>query len=239
MAEFRTLSEFFDDVIEENLGRDPERIFDAPKNLTVKKESYTDPRGTVAARLTYYDETGKIVSVKNFINNKVVASIPPTIVDALEEVPFESNSINTAAALYTLPPPLVKGDSYPNFNLSFVQDVGMKIVFDVAGIDDDRVQITFGGDYLNIHIAAEPENPAPVEVFLVKSIDNPSQEYKRSLYIDTSKYSIKDLKYSIKNGEVQIIIPYNDKEENLMVFKPTGRTTQKSKQRLVEKTSEK
>lgn len=236
MAEFRTLSEFFDDVIADNLGRDPEHIFDAPRNLTVKKESYTDPRGTVAARLTYFDETGKIVSVKNFINNKVVTTIPPAIVDALEEVPVSENE---ASALSTLPPPLVKGDSYPNFNLSFVQDVGMKIVFDVAGIDDDRVQITFGGDYLNIHIAAEPENPAPVEVFLVKSIDNPSQEYKRSLYIDTSKYSIKDLKYSIKNGEVQIIIPYNDKEENLMVFKPTGRTTQKSKQRLVEKTSEK
>lgn len=236
MAEFRTLSEFFDDVIADNLGRDPEHIFDAPRNLTVKKESYTDPRGTVAARLTYFDETGKIVSVKNFINNKVVTTIPPAIVDALEEVPVSENE---ASALSTLPPPLVKGDNYPNFNLSFVQDVGMKIVFDVAGIDDDRVQITFGGDYLNIHIAAEPENPAPVEVFLVKSIDNPSQEYKRSLYIDTSKYSIKDLKYSIKNGEVQIIIPYNDKEENLMVFKPTGRTTQKSKQRLVEKTSEK
>lgn len=236
MAEFRTLSEFFDDVITDNLGRDPEHIFDAPRNLTVKKESYTDPRGTVAARLTYFDETGKVVSVKNFINNKVVTSIPPAIVDALEEVAVSENE---ASALSTLPPPLVKGDSYPNFNLSFVQDVGMKIVFDVAGIDDDRVQITFGGDYLNIHIAAEPENPAPVEVFLVKSIDNPSQEYKRSLYIDTSKYSIKDLKYSIKNGEVQIIIPYNDKEENLMVFKPTGRTTQKSKQRLVEKTSEK
>lgn len=236
MAEFRTLSEFFDDVIADNLGRDPEHIFDAPRNLTVKKESYTDPRGTVAARLTYFDETGKVVSVKNFINNKVVTSIPPAIVDALEEVAVSENE---ASALSTLPPPLVKGDNYPNFNLSFVQDVGMKIVFDVAGIDDDRVQITFGGDYLNIHIAAEPENPAPVEVFLVKSIDNPSQEYKRSLYIDTSKYSIKDLKYSIKNGEVQIIIPYNDKEENLMVFKPTGRTTQKSKQRLVEKTSEK
>lgn len=236
MAEFRTLSEFFDDVIADNLGRDPEHIFDAPRNLTIKKESYTDPRGTVAARLTYFDETGKVVSVKNFINNKVVTTIPPAIVDALEEVPVSENE---ASALSTLPPPLVKGDSYPNFNLSFVQDVGMKIVFDVAGIDDDRVQITFGGDYLNIHIAAEPENPAPVEVFLVKSIDNPSQEYKRSLYIDTSKYSIKDLKYSIKNGEVQIIIPYNDKEENLLVFKPTGRTTQKSKQRLVEKTSEK
>lgn len=236
MAEFRTLSEFFDDVIEDSLGRDPEHIFDVPKHLKVKKESYTDPRGTVAARLTYFDETGKVVSVKNFINNKVVTSIPPAIVDALEEV---SVSENEASALSTLPSPLVKGDSYPNFNLSFVQDAGMKIVFDVAGIDDDRVQITFGGDYLNIHIAAEPENPAPVEVFLVKSIDNPSQEYKRSIYIDTSKYSIKDLQYSIKNGEVQIIIPYNDKKENLMVFKPTGRTTQKSKQRLVEKTSEK
>ena len=236
MAEFRTLSEFFDDVIADNLGRDPEHIFDAPRNLTVKKESYTDPRGTVAARLTYFDDTGKVVSVKNFINNKVVNTIPPAIVDALEEVPVSENE---ASALSTLPPPLVKGDSYPNFNLSFVQDVGMKIVFDVAGIDDDRVQITFGGDYLNIHIAAEPENPAPIEVFLVKSIDNPSQEYKRSIYIDTSKYSIKDLQYSIKNGEVQIIIPYNDKKENLMVFKPTGRTTQKSKQRLVEKTSEK
>jgi HSP20 family molecular chaperone IbpA len=235
MAEFRTLSEFFDDVIADNLGRDPEHIFDAP-NLTIKKESYTDPRGTVAARLTYFDETGKVVSVKNFINNKAVATIPPAIVDALEEVPVSKNE---ASALSTLPPPLVKGDNYPNFNLSFVQDVGMKIVFDVAGIDDDRVQITFGGDYLNINIAAEPENPAPVEVFLVKAIDNPSQEYKRSIYIDTSKYSIKALKYSIQNGEVQIIIPNNDKKENLMVFKPTGRTTQKSKQRLVEKTSEK
>lgn len=236
MAEFRTLSEFFDDVIEDTLGRSYDHIFEAPKNMTVKKESYTDPRGTVAARLTYFDETGKIVSVKNFINNKAVAAIPSSVEDALEEVPISENE---ATALSTLPAPLVKGSTYPNFNLSFIHGLGMKIVFDVAGIDADRIQISYGGDYLNIHISAADPQPAPVEVFLVKAIDNPDQEYKRSIYIDTSKYSIKDLKYRIENGEVQIIIPNNDKEENLLIFKPTGRTNQKSKQRNVEKVSEK
>ena len=37
MAGFRTLSEFFDDVVEESLGRDYKHIFDPQESLSVKK----------------------------------------------------------------------------------------------------------------------------------------------------------------------------------------------------------
>lgn len=238
MAEFRTLSEYFDDVIKDNLGRDFDHIFDtAPKSRTVKKESYTDPRGTVASRLTYLDEEGNPIKVVNYINNKVVNALPGSIVDSLEEVDLKEAS--GESVLETLPSPLCKGDNYPRYNLSFPKGEGMKIVFDTAGIDADRIQISYGGDYLNIHIAAAEVDASTPEVFLVKAIDSPHQEYKRSLYIDTTKFSIKDLKYTIDCGLVTIIIPNNDKEENLMVFTP-AKTKQRTKQRLVEtKTEEK
>lgn len=234
MAGFRTLSEFFDDVIEESLGRDYKHIFDPQESLSVKKEVYTDPRGTVAARFTYFDESGNFVKQKDFINGKPVSAIPASIVEELEEVPLEA-VLSTNNTLETLPEPLCKGDNYPRYNLSFSKIAGMKIRFDTTGISADRIQLSYGGDYLHIHISAvmEPSNEED-EVYLVKAIDNPDREYKRSIYIDTSKYSIKDLSYSIENGLVTVVIPYNDKEENLMVFKPTKGTNTKQKQRLVE-----
>lgn len=234
MTGFRTLSEFFDDVIEENLGRDYKHIFDPQESLSVKKEVYTDPRGTVASRLTYFDESGNVVKQKDFINGKPVSTIPASIVDELEEVPLEA-VVSMSKIPDVLPEPLCKGDNYPRYNLSFSKTAGMKIRFDTTGVSADRIQLSYGGDYLHIHISAvmEPSNEED-EVYLVKAIDNPDREYKRSIYIDTSKYSIKDLSYSIENGLVTVVIPYNDKKENLMVFKPTKSTNTKQKQRLVE-----
>lgn len=235
MVGFRTLSEFFDDVIEESLGRDYKHIFDPQESLSVKKEVYTDPRGTVATRFTYFDESGNFVKQKDFINGKPVSAIPASIVEELEEVPLEAVLSENGGALKVLPEPLCKGDNYPKYNLSFSKTAGMKIRFDTTGISADRIQLSYGGDYLHIHISAVAEDSNEEdEIYLVKAIDNPNREYKRSIYIDTSKYSIKDLSYSIENGLVTVIIPYNDKEENLMVFKPTKGTNTKQKQRLVE-----
>lgn len=223
MNGFRTIGDFFDDTINRIFGVDFDSLFSS--NLSneqkVIKRSYTDPRGNVATAITR--ENGDESVTKYYVNGeerdylpdavaRALESVKPTIQDSFDIFPFRVGN--------KLPDPLVRGTDFPVLDVFLLEDKSMKIRVALAGVDPDRVSLTFANDYLKIKIEQETVKQEIKKAVLVKGIKNSDGAYMKEIYIDPTKYDIKGLKFEHKNGIMEIVIPGTTvAEKPTLVFK--------------------
>lgn len=223
MNGFRTIGDFFDDTINRIFGVDFDSLFSS--NLSngqkVIKRSYTDPRGNVATAVTR--ENGDESVTKYYVNGeereylpdavaRALESVKPTIQDSFDIFPFRVGN--------KLPDPLVRGTDFPVLDVFLLENKSMKIRVALAGVDPDRVSLTFANDYLKIKIEQETAKQEIKKAILVKGIKNSDGAYMKEIYIDPTKYDIKGLKFEHKNGIMEIVIPGTTvAEKPTLVFK--------------------
>lgn len=228
----KTLSEFFEETVESVTGFSLEAIDEKKGQIAqltshVEQRSYTDSRGTEAVVITTTFPSGK-KEVKYSINGKRVSNLPDDIIQSMH-LDFEEDR-SMGEPLKALPHPLVNGTDFPRLDVYLVPGEDLRIDADVPGIDPERITISFAKEYLGIHIDGAPTNPDP-GVYLSKVLDDSSGEYSKEIYVDTSKFDIKNLEYMTKNGRLYIRVPRSDVADNRIVFKPRNTSKPKSTRR--------
>lgn len=211
MNGFKTIGDLFDDTITRIFGVDFDSLFSS--NLSngqkVIKRSYTDPRGNVATTITRGN--GSEAVTKCYVNGEERDFLPDAIARALEEVtPVVTSTFDIIPFKIgnKLPDPLVRGTDFPVLDIFLLEDRSMKIRVALAGVDPDRVGLSFANEYLKLKI--EPETSKGKEIkkaVLVKGIKNSDGGYVKEIYIDPTKYDIKGLSFEHKNGIMEIRIP--------------------------------
>lgn len=204
---FMTLSDYFNSFVEKASA--PEAY-----KATVQQGVYRDDNGNEAVVLKSTLPDGNI-DLKYYVNDKPVKSLKQEIIDLMDFEEVESQNGSTSIPK-TLPSPLVKGSEDLQFDMA-ITDNELVINADVRGISPEAITVTFGGVYLNIEVSnVEAINNATYIVKSLKTISN----CKKQIYIDESKFSIRDLSFEVANGLLTIRIPKNDTEANVIVFKP-------------------
>lgn len=202
MKDFVTLSSYFQDFFDKATLR--------PIEVLVQEYSYTDPYGNTAKRVEKKDTQGPI-STEYFVNDKPQTKLPK---DILDEMVLDKTYRKVLEPLETLPPPLIEGTTDLKLNM-IVQDDSMDIVLNVAGVDPNNIEVSYSGVYLNIKIQEEECKKEPV--YLVKGLTEAKGSTKQ-IYIDENKFSIKNLKVSLDNGLLHIMIPFCKTKETTTIF---------------------
>lgn len=234
MQELMTLSSYLDNVVSKAFGVDKLDELFSTKLSKVQKGIYIDDYGNEAAKITRDFENGS-KKVSYFINNKPVENLNPDIIDAMK-----INMVPDSGGILTdLPEPLVKGDDYPKLNIGF-SPTHFVITANVAGVKAENIQITYQGGYVGIAILSTADFEKGDIKYLVKGFEE-TVNTKKQIYVDDSKFSIKDLCYEVKDGILRISIPRSESAETMVVFSPkkpfnpSSSTVKQKKQRLQEK----
>lgn len=228
----RTLSEYFENAVIETLGFDIETIFDSPELAKPIREVYVDPKGNVARRYSYSAENPDTPGfTRLFVNGMPVDSLPEAVVSnfVLDPAPIKS---------VFLTDPLIKGDSNLKLTLGF-NTVSKTMTIDAAipGVSEDRVKVSFIKNYLNIHID-EDASVTETTRYLLTEFSDTGLELNKSIFIDTTKFSIEKLRYWVQDGMLRIAIPKKQVAEACLVFKPVKKSTPgKATKRKLEETS--
>lgn len=212
--EFKTIDEYFEELVENTLHvkLDSDMIPEASSG-TITTEAFTDSRGTTAVRKTYSGDFGKIY--KYFVNDKPVNSLPENVIELLQFVDQKSDKVEPLTSLGS---PIIKGSDYPKINLGFLNR-GLRIVADVAGVEPNKIKLSFSGDYLIIAIDND-QNETDNCLYLLKTFEMKKESCRKMIYIDTTRFNIKGLKYSIENGVMIIDVPRSKETVDEIVFNP-------------------
>lgn len=207
MYGFKGFSSVFDDTINSLFGTDFENLFD-PENVQkyVRSEQTATKDGHVYKRViqktsdgyrheTYYKDGKKLETVDKGIE-KLLNSVPE------KQIPYGidtcCNRLNNA---------MISGTELPYTNIACCENGELQLEFAIAGIDRNRISISFENDYLLVSIdAKECENVKPTKVYLQKGIKNTDGAFYKRIYIDPKKYDIDTLEYTVVDGILNIYI---------------------------------
>lgn len=215
MNGFKTLSSYFDDTIDRLFGIPFKDIFSSTN--IVSRRSYTDPEGnTVTCILS--DSAGD-QDERYYINGEEVESLPSHVIRRLKDLPVTSTCLQPMSPVNRLPSPLVKGSDFPAIDMYLTADGGLEIISAIAGIDPDRVELTFDNDYLKLKIVKKEEVVDEKTVVnracLVRGIKTIDGDCYKDIFIDPNKYDVEGLDYKIQDGLLKIYIP---KSKNIRSF---------------------
>ena len=218
MNGFKTLSSYFDDTIDRLFGVPLKDIFSFTEALA--RKAYTDPEGTTATYILT-DKNGKREE-HFYVDGEEVDSLPEHIVRKMKRISNTGTCIQPITQANRLPSPLIKGSDFPALDMYLVEDGGLEIVAAVAGIDTDRISLSFDNDYLKIKIIKAGEASEDLtadklnrKACLVKGIKAVDGECYKDIFIDPNKYDAEGLKYSFEGGLLKIYIP---KSKNIRSF---------------------
>lgn len=202
---FFTLSEYFD------IFMNPAKAVD-----NTRLRTYQDPAGNKAEQITTYNPDGSVKSVAYRINGRPVKTLTDEVLECLEDE--ASPDYGSAETRTTLPEPLIKGSEELNLNMSITGSGDLKIVANLAGVETEQIEVSFSGVYLSISVHKGAE-ASDTEQYIVRGLKE-LKDCKKQIYIDESKFSIRDLNYEYANGLLVVNIPKNESKDSTIVFKP-------------------
>lgn len=228
MIGFSTLSSIFDDAIFNLFGSSFDDFLSDSTNIAYRKRT-ANYKGHTAVSLERTAKNG-IPIREYYIDGEKVDEAPAWALDVLTHaVPklswpalFEPLGCNNK-----LPETVVRGTPIPHVNVIHTAVGSLKLEFALAGVSEDRIEITSEDNYLFVRIAPEIEEACPDEedstctdICLQKGIKDFKGELRKQILIDPKKYAIEDLKYKYENGLLTIYVPKTkEPEKNKKVFK--------------------
>lgn len=214
MNGFKTLSSYFDDTIDRLFGLPIKDIFSATE--TISRKSYTDPNGTNATYIMTEKDGER--EEHFYIDGNEVEYLPDNIRRKMKSVPKFKNFIQPISPVNRLPSPLIKGSDFPALDMFLTEEGNLEIVSAIAGIEPERIGISFDNDYLKIKIVEASDDVVPSTVrkaCLVKGIKSVDTSCYKEIFIDPNKFDAEGLQYKIEDGLLKINIP---KSKNIRSF---------------------
>lgn len=243
MSGFRTLKEYFQGCVQKVFGTDLENIFNSESSQSNLKTTqifkFVEGDYVAEKRVITSPETGTVVGY--YLNGKACKPFPKNYEDKLELVDEREEELGAEKCYQYLPDVLASGNL--GYNLTFDSDLTMIIRSDIPGVPADRVEITFAGENLRVNVLPKMEDElaeSSKEKMLVgNNLMDLDQGADFQQYIDTSSYSIKDLKCTIENGRLEIRIPWCVKATaSVITFKPKVTNAKRVKKPVPVETAE-
>lgn len=225
MYGFKTLSGVFDELINTTFGIDFDDLFsnNTSGTFATSRKRYIDPKGNVAEAVTVNDNG--TVNTRYYINHEEVDQLPSNILPALTDVTptakFNPRGLLVPSGMPNkLQAPIVKGTDFPMMDILLTENKEMLIRIALAGVDPDRVGLSFNDDYLRIAIEADEDKPLEVrQACLLKGIKGTSGSYYKEVFIDPTKFNIEGLSFDFVHGVMEIKIPKSQFVKQAFVFK--------------------
>lgn len=224
MNGFKTLSDYFDATINSLFGVGFNDLFSSNlSNTSCYRKVYKDPRGNVAEMVTT-DVDGK-TKTTYYVNGKVVNSLPNDIIEqmSVENLTPMCNSLGVILPprlSNKLPDPLVRGTDFPRMDILLTENKEMIVKVFLAGVDPERVGLSFADDYLRVDIAEETKEDSPVKMaYILKGGKGVEGSYYKEVFIDPTKYDVEGLTYEFKHGVMIIKIPKSQFVKQSFTFK--------------------
>lgn len=112
-----------------------------------------------------------------------------------------------------LPQALVSGTVIPYTDIFIDKDQNMVIEMSMAGIDEDRIGVTFEDDTLKVMIAETEDDKYKDRLYIQNAIKDTAGGFHREIYIDPAKFDVDSLEdpnnFEYKNGIFTITVKKN------------------------------
>lgn len=226
MNGFNTLSSIFDDAISNLFGSSFEGFFSIPTNATYQKREVTK-NGHTATQIVKRDRNGQPI-YEYFVDGKKTnpKDLPDEFTRELENIQFKTfrpRLFEPVGCNNKLPESIISGTEIPHVNMIHTNEGGLKLEFALAGVSEDRIEITAEDNYLLVTIKPlkpEVEAEGRQDVYLQKGIKGSDGELYKQILIDPKKYELKGLKFEYENGLLTILVPKTkEPEKNKLFFK--------------------
>lgn len=224
MNGFKTLSDYFDATINSLFGVGFNDLFSSNlSNTSCYRKVYKDPRGNVAEMVT--TDVDDKTKTTYYVNGKVVDSLPKDIIEqmSVENLTPMCNSLGVILPprlSNKLPDPLVRGTDFPRMDILLTENKEMIVKVFLAGVDPERVGLSFADDYLRVDIAEETKEDSPVKMaYVLKGSKGVDGSYHKEIFIDPTKYDVEGLTYEFKHGVMSIKIPKSQFVKQSFTFK--------------------
>ena len=160
-----------------------------------------------------------------YVNGKVVNTLPKDVIEqmSVENLTPMCNSLGVILPprlSNKLPDPLVRGTDFPRMDILLTENKEMIVKVFLAGVDPERVGLSFADDYLRVDIAEETKEDSPVKMaYILKGGKGVEGSYYKEVFIDPTKYDVEGLTYEFKHGVMIIKIPKSQFVKQSFTFK--------------------
>lgn len=205
----------FEELIKRYFGKDIDQLFTKESFdyiLDVKKASYIDARGSTATRITTTDKDGN-ETVRYFVNNKEVTSLPKAIEMQLSDEPIDKDTFikqqtSVDGSIESL---LCSADPDILYSIALTRqhELRIQLLLKTPKQAEDT-EINFQNGVLQISVPFEGHAITKDDVvYLVKNFEVDSEPTTKQLYvnIDVGFFDIEKLVYTTSSELLTITIP--------------------------------
>lgn len=221
MFGFNTFSDIFDDAIFNLFGSDLNDLFSNPSNTTCSKRTFR-LNDHVATTICKPSKDGKKVE-EFYVDGKRVKELPDWAVEGLRNtkaLAWRPSIFEPIGCNNKLPDSIVSGTEIPHVDVIHKKDGGMFLKFTLAGVAEDRIEITAEDNFLLVTVKPSTVEDDVEGVYLQRGIKNNEGQLWKRIFVDPKKYDINSLNYTYENGMLKIDIAKSaEPEKNKLVFK--------------------